>query len=144
MKLTHFVTIITCFVGAINASEIFKRTNCISNGGEICGNWNSLCCNNVSVELPDAYDCWILWPFIKSKIRVCGDGKKPKKEENTCACKPTPTLSAATTASIDATSAATPLKDGQDNATPSESKASSPSETVPPIANTDSKSNNKK
>eukprot|EP00833_Pecoramyces_ruminatium_P018349 jgi/Orpsp1_1/1192381/evm.model.d7180000092793.1 len=109
MKLVHFITLITCFFGALNASEVFKRTNCISNGGEICGGWDSLCCEGVSIELPDAYDCWILWPFVKSKIRVCG--KEPKKtkskDTNTCACQPTTTLSPVTTSAIEPTSVAT-------------------------------------
>jgi len=85
MKLIYYIAVIICVINVIYAKDgIFERTNCISDGNEICGQWDSLCCSGKSVQAEDAYDCWLLFPIVKRKIRVCGDKlKKDKSKEKT-------------------------------------------------------------
>jgi len=60
---------------------VFDRSNCIGDGKPICGNWDSLCCSGKSVQAEDAYDCWILFPIVKKKIRICGTEIKKKNNK---------------------------------------------------------------
>ncbi|ORX44557.1 hypothetical protein BCR36DRAFT_359725 [Piromyces finnis] len=83
MKLIYYIALIICLVNVIYTKDgIFERTNCIADGNEICGEWNSLCCSGKSIQAEDAYDCWLLFPIIKKKIRVCGDKLKDKSKKD--------------------------------------------------------------
>ncbi|OUM68623.1 hypothetical protein PIROE2DRAFT_3612 [Piromyces sp. E2] len=69
MKLLYCIALIICVINAVFAKGgIFERTNCVADGSEICGQWDSLCCSGKSVQAEDAYD-------------FCGDKIKDKKEK---------------------------------------------------------------